>query len=75
MNVDYHGDSFPLPPDPAMTPYQYFKSFLDYNLIDLITEQTNIYSLQESGVSIALTQIEQHIGMLIMIATVKFPRK
>ena len=58
MNVDFHGDPFSPPPDPAMTPYQYFKSFLDDNLIDLITEQTNTYSLQESGVSIAVAHYE-----------------
>ena len=58
MNVDFHGDSFPPPPDLAMTPCQYFTSFLDDNLIDLIAEQTNAYSRQESGVSIAVTHDE-----------------
>ena len=77
MNVDFLGDPFPPSTDPAMTPYQYCKTFLDEDFIDLISEQTNTYSLQESGVSIAVThdEIEQYIGILIMMAIVKIPRQ
>ena len=77
MNVDFHGDLFPPPPDPTTTPYQYFKSFLDDDLIDVIAEQTNTCNLKESAVSIAVThdEIQQYIGILIMMAFVKLPRQ
>ena len=77
VNVDFHGDPFPPPPDPTTTPYQYFKSFLDDDLIDVIAEQTNTCNLKESGVSIAVThdEIQQYIGILIMMAFVKLPRQ
>lgn len=43
----------------------------------MIAEHTNTYRLQEPGVSIAVIhdEIEQYIGILIMMAIVKLPRQ
>lgn len=48
-NTTYKGEPFPLPPEPEMTPFQYFKQVFDDQLIDHIVEQTNLKSVQSTG--------------------------
>ena len=49
-------------------PLQYFKQFFDM-LVDLLGEQTNLYSAQTTGTSIVFdhNEMEMNIGMLVML--------
>ena len=75
-NTTYKGEPFPLPPEPEMTPFQYFKQTFDDQLIDHIVEQTNLYSVQSTGTSIAVdhNEMEQYIGLLVMMSIIKLPQ-
>ena len=42
-------------PDDKTTPYQYFKMFVTDELLDMVKEQTNLYSAQSTGSSINVT--------------------
>ena len=59
-----------------MTPIDYFEMFWKGDLNELISEQTNLYSVQQSGNSINTTpkEIEQHIGVQMQMSIVKLPR-
>ena len=50
-----------------MTPYAYFKLFLNDNLLSEVSLQTNIYSTQKSGVCVntSATEIEKLMGMYL----------
>ena len=60
-----------LPPNPIAddktTPYQYFKMFVTDELLDTVTEQTNLYSTQSTGSSINVTSkdIGKFIGVYL----------
>ena len=75
-NTTYKGEPFPLPPEPEMTPFQYFKQMSDDQLIDHLVEQTNLYSVQSTGTSIAVdhNEMEQYIGLLVMMSIIKLPQ-
>lgn len=57
------------------TPLSYFNRIFSKSLISLITEQTNLYSVQCSGSSINTNdkEIEQFIGILVIMGVVNFP--
>ena len=74
----YLGDPFPDPPPPPeedISTYGYFKMFFDDDLIENIVAQTNIYSMQQSGTSIATNkhEIEKYIGIIMTMLYVKLP--
>ena len=75
-NTTYKGEPFPPPPEPDMTPFQYFKQMVDDQLINHIVEQTNLYSVQSTGTSIAVdhNEMEQYIGLLVMMSIIKLPQ-
>ena len=75
-NTTYKGEPFPPPPEPDMTPFQYFKELFDDQLIDHIVEQTNLYSVQLTGTSIAVdhNEMEQYIRLLVMMSIIKLPQ-
>ena len=56
-----------------MTPLQYFKLFWDGNILEHITHQTNLYSVQQSGKSIKTNakEMEVFFGIQITMAIVK----
>ena len=68
-----------LPPQPApdetVTPYQYFKMFVTDQLLDMVAEQSNLYSVQSSGSSINITAkgIEKFHGIYFQMGLVKLP--
>eukprot|EP00795_Rhopilema_esculentum_P006428 gene6428-biopygen8027 len=64
VNSVFCGEPLPSPPNEVLTPIEYFKSFFDDQLIAHISEQTNLYSVQKNGSSVATTadEIEQFIG-------------
>ena len=61
FDVKYSGPQFPQPPDEELDPLQYFKMFFDDELFEHLAEQTNLYSVQKTGVFVNTTsaQMEQ----------------
>ena len=57
------------------TPLEYFKFFWSDELIDLVVEQTNLYSTQKTGYSVNTNhdEIEQFLGMNIMMGIIQLP--
>ena len=72
----FSGDDFPDPPSELPSPGRYFRLFFDHALFEKITEETNLYSTQVSGKSINTTakEIEQFIGIFLMMGIVKYPQ-
>ncbi|KAF5281761.1 hypothetical protein FQR65_LT14556 [Abscondita terminalis] len=71
-------DCYPMfsdPPHPEMTPLNYFKQLFDDNLIDHVVTQTNLYSVEKTGISVNTNkeEIEQFIGCQILSGVVKMP--
>ena len=67
-----------MPPPNAehLTPYKYFTSFIDDDIISSICYETNLYSVQNTGNSIDCkpAEIKQYIGILLYSGIVKLPR-
>ena len=70
----FKGDPFDNPEE-ISRPYQYFQQFIDSEMIEQLTEQTNIYAFQQTGKSLAVTQkeLEQVIGMYFGMGLVRMP--
>ncbi|XP_065642334.1 piggyBac transposable element-derived protein 2-like [Hydra vulgaris] len=62
-------------PDKISSPFQYFKYFFTDELLQLIVENTNLYSTQKSGkcINTALDEISMLIGMQMLMGLVKLP--
>lgn len=77
VDTTFKGEQFPPPPEGAdvMTPLQYFKLFWNDELTSLISEQTNLYSVQKSDKSIATSkdEIEMFLGMQMYMSIVRLP--
>ena len=58
------------------SPILYFKQFFDDELIQTITDETNLYSVQITGKCINTTskEIEKFLGILIFSNLLKFPQ-
>lgn len=56
-------------------PFEYFKMFLSDNILDMITEQTNLYSTQETGKAMKVTtgDIKDFIGINLLMGIIKLP--
>ena len=52
FNSSSIGVSYPPSPVKEPTPWQFFKMFFDDELINLLVEQTNLYSVSKSGNSV-----------------------
>lgn len=57
--------NLPEPPISVLSPFEYFKLFVDDDIIKNISEQTNMYSVEKSGKCIITTpeEIEQFLGV------------
>ena len=77
IDTTYTGHAFPPPVDPILTPYQYFKQMFDDSIIADIVDNTNLYSVQQTGTSIALTtaEMEKFLGILVTMSIIKLPRQ
>jgi len=76
-NQNYCCDIQFIPP-PAKLPFsplEYFKKFIDSDMIKNISYQTNLYSTQKSGFSMNTneTEIEQFIGIHLIMSIIKLP--
>nr|XP_029709669.1 piggyBac transposable element-derived protein 3-like [Aedes albopictus] len=69
------GLTLSVPPAKTWTPYQYFRSLFDDEIIENITKQTNLYSVEKLGESIEVSknEIEQFLGMLLLMGIHKVP--
>lgn len=56
--------------------YSILRSFFDDALIDHLVEQSNLYSVQSTGNSIAVDhdEMEMYLGLLVMMSIVKLPQ-
>ena len=72
----YTGDDLPDPPLEQLTPRQYFDQFFDPELFDVIADETNLYSVQETGKSVGTNpdEIEQFIGIIVQMGILKYPQ-
>jgi len=62
------------PPD-DQEPADYFRHFFPRSLIDVIVEQTNVYSVQSgSGFRTDACEIEQYLGVLMKMGLMHMPR-
>ena len=68
-------DNFSLPPASLMSPMEYFSLFWDDTIMDTLVYQTNLYSVQQTGVSINLTkdELEEFLGIQMRMPVVKMP--
>lgn len=75
VNSQFNGPPFPDPPVDDLDPRKYFDMFFSSELIETISEQTNLYSVQSSGKSIQtnVNEIEQFLGILTLMGVIKFP--
>ena len=57
------------------SPLQYFKRYFDTNIIEMIVDQTNLYSVQQTTLSVNtnVNEIEQLCGVLLYMGTVSMP--
>ena len=62
-------------PDDKTTPYQYFKMFVTDELLDMVKEQTNLYSAQstDSSINVTAKDIEKFIGAYFKMGLVRIP--
>ena len=76
VNNEYVGEPFPDPPVEEVSPLQYFKLFFDDQLISHIADQSNLYAVQQTGRShnTNSNEIEQYIGILLMMGIIKLPQ-
>ena len=58
-----------------LNPFMYFKMFWDDSITQNIVEQTNLYSVQQTGCSILTTkdEIETFLGLQMKMSIVKMP--
>lgn len=56
-------------------PVSYFKLFFDSAFIELIANETNLYSVRTEGASVntSAAEIEQFLGILVLMGVVKMP--
>lgn len=62
-------------PPLEMTPYQYFKSIFTDDIVNNLVLQSNLYSIQKTGVSLDSNsnEMEQFIGINVISSLVKMP--
>ena len=76
-NTDFHGNQSGNPPINfyEMHPIDFSKLFWTDNITQNLAEQTNLYSVQEQGknISTCAKEIEQFLGMHILMGIMKLP--
>ena len=74
--VDFEGEQALSPVYGSVgTPLQYFKKFISDEMVQLVVENTNLYSVQKNGKSVATTtkEVEQVFGMFFRMGIVCMP--
>lgn len=72
--TDWQG-KLPDPPDELLSPLQYFKLFIDDDIINNFVQQTNIYSTEKSGkcIAVSVSEMEQFLGINMYMGIVTMP--
>lgn len=80
VQTPFTGPQFSPPPHEILSPYEYFKLFIDQSMIDNCFEQTNLYAAQKAinkngklTFSTTCEKIEQYFGILLHMGVTKFP--
>ena len=77
FDITFKGEKFSLPPEGAdeITPLNYFKIFWSDDIINLLVEQTNLYSVQQTGSNLNTnkSEMEQFIGIQMLMSIVSLP--
>jgi len=66
----------PVTPDPSeKTPYEYFKSFVTDEMIELVATESNKYGIVKKGQNFQFTakEIETYLGLYLYMGLVKMP--
>lgn len=72
-DTDWKGE-LPSPPDEVLSPYEYFRSFFDEDMVDILRYQSNLYSTQKKGTCANITEEEmKHLSILLISGTVTVP--
>nr|CAH7748787.1 unnamed protein product [Callosobruchus chinensis] len=72
--VDIPEDNFTTP-DEVKTPYEYFLMFFSDDLVEMAVDNTNLYSVQETGKSISFTvdEMRDFLAIQILMEIVEIP--
>ena len=63
--------------DSIKAPFQYFKYFLDNELLDRIVLETNLYGVQKNSnkpVKLTKSELEKFLGCCMLMSIIKLPR-
>ena len=62
-------------PDETVTPYRYFMMFVTDQLLEMVAEQSNLYTVLSSGslINITAKEIEKFPGIYFRMGLVKLP--
>ena len=71
----FKGQEFSLPPAEDLSPLEYFKQFWSNDITENLVGQTNLYSVQQSGISINTNhkEMEQLIDMQMLMSIISLP--
>nr|CAI5860344.1 unnamed protein product [Callosobruchus analis] len=72
--VDIPEDNFTTP-DKMKTPYEYFQTFFSDDLLQMAVDNTNLYSVQQTGKSICFTvdEMRDFLAIQILMGIVEMP--
>nr|CAI5817626.1 unnamed protein product [Callosobruchus analis] len=72
--VDITKDSITTP-DKMKTPYKYFQTFFSDDLLEMAVDNTNLYSVQQTGKSICFTvdEMRDFLAIQILMGIVEMP--
>ena len=72
----FTGENFQDPPGIIPSPLECFNSFFDKDLMARIVEQTNLYSVQQTGKSVKTdaNEMEKFLGILVMMGIFHYPQ-
>jgi len=66
---------FPQPPDGICNPLEYFRQFVSTDMLTLLVENTNLYSVQKNGRSVDtdIREVEKILGIFLLMGIVRMP--
>jgi len=73
-DVSFTGE-LPQPPDDISSPLEYFRQFVSTDMLTLLVENTNLYSVQKNGraVDTDVKEVEKILGIFLLMGIVRMP--
>jgi len=73
-DVAFTGE-LPQPPDEISSPLDYFRQFISADMLTLLVEHTNLYSVQKNGraVDTSIKEVEKILGIFLLMGIVRMP--